>query len=250
MQHTDGSVLLRGTRRLSERAWLIAVAGAFAFLFFAASAQAAELAAARPSTTVEDPKQLVEKLTQTVLLALDRDRNEIRRNSLRMYEIVDEIISPHIDAHRVSRLVLGKHWAAASPTQRRRFQSAMADRIVQTLVNGISQFVVAADPKSTKIRYLASRPGRNPRDVTVRSRFGGAGAPSIRVDYRLHQVDGKWRVYDVVIAGVSLVLAYRRDYVVEVERFGLDRLTDLVSVDTPGAYRGHRSVGKSPVAGS
>ena len=222
----------------------------FVFLLFAAPAQAAELAAARPSSTTEDPKQLVEELAQTVLLALDRDRNEIRGNSLRIYEIVDEIISPHIDIHRVSRLVLGKHWAGASPMQRRRFQTAMADRIVQTLVNGISQFVAAAGPKSTKIRYLASRPGRNPRDVTVRSRFGGAGAPSIRVDYRLYQVDGRWRIYDVVIAGASLILAYRRDYVVEVERSGLDRLIDLLSVDTPGAYRGHRSVGKSPVAGS
>ncbi len=147
-------------------------------------------------------------------------------------------------------IVLDKHWVAASLTQRQRFQSAMAGQIVQTLVKGISAFVDADDPKSTKVRHLASRPNGSPRDVTVRSRFGGAGAPSIRVDYRLHQVDGRWRIYDIVSAGTSLILAYRRDYIVEVERSGLDRLIELVSVDTPGAYRGHRIVGKNPTAGS
>ncbi len=250
MQHLGDHVLFQGCRRLIETARLVAVAWFIVLLFSVAPAQAVELAAARPSNTTEDPRQLVKELTQTILLTIDRERNEIYQNSLRIYEIVDEVFSPHVDTHRISKFVLGKHWAAASPAQRRQFQSAMAGQIVQTLVKGISEFVVAADPKSTKVRYLASRPGGSARDVIVRSRIGGAGARSIRVDYRVHQVDGRWRFYDLVIAGASLILAYRRDYIVEVERSGLDRLIELLSADTPGAYRGHRSVGKNPTAGN
>ena len=242
--------LSRGTRRLTERARLVAVAWFVVLLFSVAPAQATDLAAARPSNTIENPTIFVKQLTQTLFLTMDRERNEIRRNPLRIYEIVDEIIRPNIDTQRLSKLVLGKHWAAASPTQRRRFQSAMAGQVVQTLVRGLSEFVDTADPKSTKVRYLASRTNGSPRDVTVRSRIGSAGAPSVRVDYRLNRVDGRWRFYDLVIASTSFVLAYRRNYVVEVERTGLDRLIERVSVDTPGAYRGHRAVGKNLIAGN
>ncbi|MFQ5551651.1 MAG: phospholipid-binding protein MlaC [Gemmatimonadales bacterium] len=250
MQPTGDCVLFQETRRPAERTRFAAVAWFTVLLFCAAPIQGGELAAARPSNTTEDPRDFVKGLTESVVLTMGREGSEIHRNPLRIYEIVDEVISPHIDTDRFSSLVLGKHWAAASPAQRRQFQSAITDQIVQTLVKGISQFIVAVDPKSTKVRYLASRPNGSPRDVTVRSRIGGAGARSIRVDYRLHQVDGRWRFYDLVIAGASLVLTYRRDYVVEVERTGLDRLIERVSVDTPGAYRGHRSVGWNPTAGS
>ncbi len=247
VNHLDS---FKGIKYLTKTVLSGAVAWLVMSIFSVVAASAAELAAVRPSAMANEPQQFVRELTEDMFSTVDREWDEIRANPLRVYEIVDEIIAPHIDTQRASRLVLGKHWSKASPAQRKRFQVAFVGRMIQVLVTGISDYVNSSDPKSTKVRYLPSRTNGSSRDVTVRSRIGGTGRRPIRVDFRLRRTNGKWKFYDLVIEGASLVLTYRTDYAAEIERTGMEGLIERVASDTPSAYRGHRYSGRSALVGN
>lgn len=59
--------------------------------------------------------------------------------------------------------------------------------------------------------FLASRPGRNEKDVLVRTKISRNGPP-VAVDYRMRVTEGAWKVYDVKIEGMSLVTNYRSSF--------------------------------------
>jgi len=61
-------------------------------------------------------------------------------------------------------------------------------------------------------------------DVTVRSEVKQPGARPISIDYSLEKNSEAWKVYDVVVAGVSLVTNYRESFATEVRNGGIDGL--------------------------
>ena len=64
------------------------------------------------------PLVLVKQTTEKMISALDRERTQIDARPQRLYELVDEIVLPHFDFERMSKLVLGKYWRKASGEQR------------------------------------------------------------------------------------------------------------------------------------
>ncbi len=58
----------------------------------------------------------------------------------------------------------------------------------------------------------------------VRSELIRAGAQPVPVDYRMYRADGRWRVYDVSIDGVSFASTYRSSFDAEVRQGGIDGL--------------------------
>jgi phospholipid transport system substrate-binding protein len=58
----------------------------------------------------------------------------------------------------------------------------------------------------------------------IPTRVAAPDAPSIPVNYRLRLKDQEWKVYDVVIDGVSLITNYRSQFTAEVRRGGIEGL--------------------------
>ncbi len=112
VNHLDS---FKGIKYLTKTVLSGAVAWLVMSIFSVVAASAAELAAVRPSAMANEPQQLVRELTEDMFSTVDREWDEIRANPLRVYEIVDEIIAPHIDTQRASRLVLPNAGAKASP---------------------------------------------------------------------------------------------------------------------------------------
>ncbi len=75
-----------------------------------------------------------------------------------------------------------------------------------------------------KIRILPLRPGKRPSHVTVHTEVNETGGPRIPINYRMYLKDGAWKVYDIIIDGVSLVSNYRGSFAAEVRRKGIDGL--------------------------
>jgi phospholipid transport system substrate-binding protein len=62
-------------------------------------------------------------------------------------------------------------------------------------------------------------------EVVVRSLIKQkTGADPIDINYSMEKTDGGWKVYDVVIAGVSLVQNYRSSFASEIQKSGVDGL--------------------------
>lgn len=175
-----------------------------------------------PSVSVaaseEIPAQaVIRETTDKVLKVLREDGGRLKQDPARLYAIIDELILPRFDFRRMSRWVLGRHWRTATAAQREAFAEAFKDLLVQTYSKALLEF------SEEKIQFLKPRL-RGDDEVTVRAEVDQGGGPMVPVTYDLALTDGDWKVYDVSIDGVSLVINYRSSFNQEVRRNGLDGL--------------------------
>jgi phospholipid transport system substrate-binding protein len=61
-------------------------------------------------------------------------------------------------------------------------------------------------------------------DVVVRSEVRQSGAEAVSIDYSMEKTPAGWKVYDVVVGGVSLVTTYRDTFANEIRNGGVDGL--------------------------
>jgi len=133
------------------------------------------------------------------------------------YELVEDLILPHLDFEAFSRLTLGKHWRQASPEQRAAFTHEFRSMLMHTYASSLNTYA------GETFEHVGERSEGDGR-VLVQTRFVRVQGDPVRVDYRLHKRDDEWKIYDVVIEGVSLVLNYRSSFGQEISRDGLDKL--------------------------
>jgi phospholipid transport system substrate-binding protein len=55
------------------------------------------------------------------------------------------------------------------------------------------------------------------------------GSKPVQVDYNLEKTESSWKVYDVSVAGISLVTTYRETFAQEVRNGGIDGLINAIS---------------------
>lgn len=207
----------------------------FAALFLAAGGGTALTQGAVPKTGGSDPRELVEWTTDALLAAFDRERDAIRADPTHAYGIVARILSPHVDYERITRLILGRHWHQASPQERRRFTEEFRALQIRTYA------MAALDYTDVGIRYLPTRPSPRGDEARVRTQVLRQQGRPVAVDYRLHREEGRWKVYDVLVEGVSLLVSFRASMGPRIDEVGLDGVIHQLSIRNRGATGdGHR----------
>jgi phospholipid transport system substrate-binding protein len=71
---------------------------------------------------------------------------------------------------------------------------------------------------------LPSRGKQDPQDTTVRTQYLRQGAPPLPIDFQMRKTDAGWKVYDITVEGVSLVLTYRSEFDAVMKQEGVDGL--------------------------
>jgi phospholipid transport system substrate-binding protein len=146
-------------------------------------------------------------------------RPEVKSDFNKATGIVDTIIEPHIDFDRVSIMVLGKYWKTATPAQRERFKAEFRRLLVRTYTTAFTEY------SDWKISYLPSTQESGEDKTLVRTQILQSGAQPVMVNYRMVNTKGKWKVYDVLIEGVSLLQNYRTSFTNQIGDGGsLDQL--------------------------
>lgn len=181
--------------------WLLALL--FCNVIFQKSAQAAESA-----------QELVQHVSHQVIAILEKKQKDIRRDPAMIYGLVEKYVVPYFDFVRMSRLVLGKYWRRASRQQRIQFVEEFHRLLVRTYASSMFKY------SGEKIIFLPFRGAPGAKDVIVRTAVATQSDSEVSVDYRLHLRNGTWKVYDVAIGGVSLVVNYRSSFSTEIRRSG------------------------------
>ncbi|MCF6323015.1 MAG: ABC transporter substrate-binding protein [Gammaproteobacteria bacterium] len=164
-------------------------------------------------------QQLVIDTTTRLLALIESEREKITARPVYIYELVEGTISPHFDFERMGRLVLGKHWRKASKTQREQFVKEFSFLLVRTYATAMMDYT------GQEVIYLPYREGKKKGEVVVRTEIDQKGGFPIPIDYNLHLKDGAWKVYNVKIDAVSLVLNYRTTFSGEIRKLkGIDGL--------------------------
>lgn len=178
---------------------------------------------ARADDGSTSPAELVANTATEVLNRLHADPSATSANPKRLYEIAEEVVLPHFDFKRMSQRVLGKHWRTATPEQRQRFIDEFKTLLVRTYATAVSDY------RDAKLTF---QPARELGTGTWRVRSNvdrGSGAPPLTVDYDVYRGGDEWKVYDVAINGVSLVVSYRAGFNTDITKLGMDGLIDQIA---------------------
>lgn len=167
---------------------------------------------------VDEAQVLVEDTSTRVLERLRADRDRLRASPDLIYPLVEDLVLPHFDFTRMAQWVLGKHWRAATEEQRTRFTGEFRTLLVRTYAKALLEYT------DQRIRYLAPRASEDGRSTLVRTEVEQPGGYVIAINYSLHPRDGAWKVYDIVVDGVSLVTNYRSSFNEEVAKGGMEQL--------------------------
>jgi len=129
-------------------------------------------------------------------------------------EFVHSVIYPHADFDLISSLVLGKLWKSATPAEKDAFKKEFQTLLIRTYSRAFVEF------KEWSVRFLPINTDNSERKVMVKTEILQPGLQPIAVNYRMLFNKGEWKVYDILIEGVSLVTNYRTSFKNEVERTG------------------------------
>jgi phospholipid transport system substrate-binding protein len=164
------------------------------------------------------PEDLVKKITQDVLDTIKSDKQLAAGDKQKALKLAEEKILPHVDFEEATRLAVGRSWSQASPEQKKR----LVDEFRRMLVRTYSSAISAYEGQTMKVMPVRMKPGDT--EVTVRNQYIRPGGKPVQLDYTMHKTDSGWKIYDIVVEGVSLVLTYRSEFDAVVKQEGIDGL--------------------------
>ena len=164
------------------------------------------------------PEALVKQTADDVLTIIKNDKEIQSGNQQKLYAVVEEKILPNFDFDRVSRMVLGKNWKAATPEQQASFQKEFRSLLLRTYSSALGKY------KDQVIEYKPMRAEPDAKNVSVKTQILQAGGQPVAVDYSLVKGENGWKVYDIVIESASLVTTYRSQFSSEIRQNGIDSL--------------------------
>lgn len=168
------------------------------------------------------PDQLAKNTTQEVLAILKADKEIQGGNLQKVYELVEVKVLPHFDFNRMTQLAVGKHWNAATPQQKQALVKEFRALLVRTYSTALTEF----SNQAIEFKPLAMK--ADEIDVTVRTEIKQPGGKPIPIDYAMYKSGFGWKVYDVAIDGVSLVINYRSSFASTIRQSGIDGLIAML----------------------
>ena len=137
-------------------------------------------------------------------------RGEARRQQIRA--VADEIFN----WEETGKRALARHWQSRSPKERQEFSALFADLIERSYVGKIERY--------SGERVVYADEAVEGDHATVRTKLITKSNTEIPIDYRMQKEGDRWRAYDVVIEGVSLVSNYRSQFNRIIQQSGYDDL--------------------------
>jgi phospholipid transport system substrate-binding protein len=176
------------------------------------------------------PDVLVKNTANDVLAIVKSDKDIQAGDMSKITALTEEKILPQFDFNRMSRMVLGKYWNGATPEQKQQFIDQFRTLLIRTYASALSKY------RDQTIEYKPLRASPEDTDVTVKTKILQPSGPAIPIDYSLIKNPEGWKVYDVVIEGVSLVTNYRGQFSSYARQGGLDEVNrQLVAKNKQGS---------------
>jgi len=164
------------------------------------------------------PDVLVKNVTTEVVELITRDK-EIRSGSrTKLIEVIETRVLPHFNFNAMTALAMGQSWGKATPEQKKRLTDEFKTLLVRTYASALSAY----SEQKFDFRPLRAKP--TDTDVTVQVRVLQQGAQPVPIDYSMEKTAAGWKVYDVMVGGVSLVANYRTEFANTVRDNGIDGL--------------------------
>ena len=167
---------------------------------------------------IQAPDELIKNAAQEVLAIVKQDREIQAGSQKKVFELVDAKVLPHFNFTRMTRLAVGKHWRTATAQQKQSLETEFRNMLVRTYTKAFTAY----RDQVIEIKPLKIPAGAN--EITVKTLIVKPGTPSIPVDYDMEKTADGWKVFDLIIEGVSLVTNYRSTFAQQIQQSGIDGL--------------------------
>jgi phospholipid transport system substrate-binding protein len=164
------------------------------------------------------PDELVRKVTEDVLAAVKSDKQLAAGDKQKALKLAEEKVLPLIDFEEATRLAVGRAWREATPEQKKK----LTDEFRRMLVRTYSSAISAYEGQTMKVQPVHMKAGDT--DVTVHNQYIRPGGKPVQLDYQMRKTGDAWKIYDIIVEGVSLVLTYRSEFDAVVKQQGVDGL--------------------------
>jgi len=198
---------LNGTRLTTRLfAWLILSLGSVAAL-------------------AQTPNDVIQEAADLVADELRERKAELAADEAALYEAIDGVILPRFDREYAAQLVLGRNWRSASDEQREAFIDAFYDSLLRKYADGVLEF------DQDRIEILPFRGDESKPRVTVRSMVTLDDGSDVPVDYGLVRREDGWKVFDIIVEGISYVRNFRSELAAEIRSSSLDAVIARLQKD-------------------
>ena len=166
------------------------------------------------------PNEFVQQVADQVLAALKADAAVKAGDTVRINQIVDELILPYVNFEKTTRLASGRNWRDATPEQRAALVKAFRGTLARTYSGAFTRV-----DAGTTMKTLAFRGDAGASDVVVKSQVTqSSNTQPIALDYRLEKTSDGWRIYDLNVENIWLIENYRNQFTQEINKSGIDGL--------------------------
>ncbi|GAB4063475.1 ABC transporter substrate-binding protein [Uliginosibacterium sediminicola] len=166
----------------------------------------------------EAPDVTIKNLTSEVIDIVKTDKAIQAGDQKRIQEVIETKVLKHFDFNKMTGSAVGRNWNSATPDQKAQLAREFQTLLVRSYSNALTQY----KNQTIDVKPLKSAAGET--DVTVKTEIKQPGTKPVPIDYDLiKQADG-WKIYDVYVAGVSLVANYRDSFGQEIKANGIDGL--------------------------
>ncbi len=164
------------------------------------------------------PEDLVRKVTAEVLEAVKSDKALAQGDRDKALALAEDKILPHIDFQEATRLAVNRAWASANKEQQQKLVVEFRTLLIRIYSQSLDVY------KGQTMRVMPLKAAQGATDVTVRNQYLRPGQSAIIVDYEMRKTPSGWKIYDIVVEGVSLVLTYRSEFEQVTRASGVDGL--------------------------
>lgn len=169
---------------------------------------------------VTPPDELVKSVTAQLRGEIKERRDELKADPNAMQALIEELVVPHFDIPRITRLVLGLHGRDASPEQLERFGEAFKSMLFRSYTNALVEY-----EDSVEIEWRPLRLAPDATRATVQSTLIRKDAPPVPIGFVMQRQDAGWKVFDLTVENISLVNNFRAQLNSQIGRDGLDAVT-------------------------
>ena len=147
-----------------------------------------------------DPNELLRAKWDAVIKVLRTEDIDQKTKE----KVIDKIISPIFDFTLMGKLALGRtHWPKLTNPQREKFTQLFAKRLKDSYREKISLY--------TDEKAFLNPAIRKKKAIFIPMQLMSKDK-KIDMLYKLRKVDERWKIYDVEIQGVSIILTYRSQF--------------------------------------
>jgi phospholipid transport system substrate-binding protein len=164
------------------------------------------------------PDTLVKNVTLEVVDLIAKDKDIKAGSRAKLVAVIEAKVLPHFNFTAMTALAMGQNWTKASAEQRKELTEEFRTLLVRTYASALAAY------SEQKFDFRPLRAKATDTDVTVNVRVLQPGAQPVTLDYSMEKTANGWKVYDVMVGGVSLVANYRTEFANTVRASGIDGL--------------------------